>query len=462
MRDESNKIAIKRLVDIALLMIIFIIPLTVESAGNISFFCMSSFLINGLLFIIGIYRSNRKHAISMSLIYWVFMFFFMYFAPVIQYITDMYPWRGFVTEGEAIYANMLILLFNLVFMFSCWGASKIKFVSVSKHNFTEWLCNGVEFKKKSSVFLSLIVVVITLYSLSKTGLSGIIVSRLEATQVFYSGNNSAIALVVESVVPAFVAYVVAEAAQKVVSKKENGVRFILLFICLLICFFPTVIPRYKVAVIYGVIFVTLFQKINKGSRFLWIFILGLFFVFPAMHAVRNVILLENIQVVIGEEFFESYTDGNYDAWRMIVSAIRYTEVYNVTFGRQLFGVLLFFVPSSMWSSKPIGSGALLIMTELGNNVFSNCSCPYIAEGFVNFGVVGVILFAVFLGFFVTKLDERFWNNLKSNNQKPVFSPYLFLVFMLFFIMRGDLLSGFAYICGFIVTGFILRPFSKRM
>ena len=461
MRSESNALVVQRWIDISLLLIIFLAPFAVGSGGNVSFFCLSTFLINGLLFITGIYLANSKYTISMELIYWVFMFFFMYFAPVVQYITDVYPWKAYVSEQEAMYANILILVFNVIFMLSCWGARRIKFVGVSNYNFTGWLCGGLQFKKRSRIVLTLIVVIAALYSVSKTGISGIVVSRLEATQVFYSGSSSAVELIVESLIPAFMAYVVAESAQNFITKKENAVRFIVLFVCLLVCFFPTVIPRYKVAVIYGVIFITIFPWINKGSRFLWIFIFGLFFVFPLMHAIRNVISFENIQNLIGREFLESYTDGNYDAWRMLVSAIRYNELQGITYGRQLLGVLLFFLPSSIWSSKPIGSGAFLIKTELGNDAFSNVSCPFIAEGYLNFGIVGIVVFAVVIGLVITKLDEKYWANMGSGDRKCSFSPYLFLVFMLFFMLRGDLLSGFAYVCGFVVTGFLLKPFAKK-
>ena len=79
---------------------------------------------------------------------------------------------------------------------------------------------------------------------------------------------------------------------------------------------------------------------------------------------------------------------------------------------------------------------------------------------MNFGIVGVLIFALTLSFLVTKLDSAYWNNAEKNNRRGLFAPYLFLVFMLFFVMRGDLLSGFAYVCGFVATGFMLKPFLK--
>lgn len=460
MKKGIKNATVGNLLVIGFLLIVFLAPFMSNVQENMDFACTLSFAVNGFLFVMGIYQANRRRSISMELIYWLFMFFFMYFAPFIQYRFNVYPWRGYVTEDEVLHANALVLLFNVLFAGGCWIARRTKVVGFPDTGFTGWLCSRLEFKNKSKIILTLIICACAAYSLSKTGLMGIFVSRSQAVQVFYSGDNSAVELIVESVVPSFMAYVVAEAAQSVVKKKEGCFRFILLFVCLLICFFPTAIPRYKAATIYGVVLVMLFPQVCKGSRFFWLFTIGLFILFPLLNSFRHIISQESIQSVINKGFFESYTDGNYDAWRMLVSAVRYNEAYGCTFGSQLLGVLLFFIPSAIWTSKPIGSGAMLIKTELGSQTFSNVSCPFIAEGYVNFGIIGIVIFALFLGILITKLDKKYWENI-GTNKNGMFAPYLFLVFMLFFVMRGDLLSGFAYLCGFVATGFLLKPFAKK-
>ena len=442
------------------LLMAFLAPFSFEDYSSFNFIYTLSFVVNGLFFILRIYRATRKNAISMDLIYWLFMFFFMYFSPVIQYRFKIYPWHGAVTGEELLQANAVVFLFNAFFLCGCYIVQRVKVTGLPNFGFQNWLCSGFEFKNRGKMILTLIMCVCAAYSLSKTGLVGIFVARAQAVQVFYSGNNSAIELIVESVIPSFMAYVVAEAAQSVAVKKEKWFRFILLFICLLICFFPTAIPRYKAATIYGVVFIVLCPFINKGANFFWIFTMGFFMVFPLLHALRNGISQDNIQNLLNTGFFESYTSGNYDAWRMLVSAIRHSKTYGCTWGGQLLGAILFFVPRSVWPTKPIGSGAMLIKKELGRDAFSNISCPFIAEGMVNFGLIGVALFALFLGTLLTKLDKTYWERFEKESKAVYFAPYLFLVFMLFFVMRGDLLSSFAYVCGFVATGFLLKPFSK--
>ena len=102
------------------------------------------------------------------------------------------------------------------------------------------------------------------------------------------------------------------------------------------------------------------------------------------------------------------------------------------------------------------------MDEFGSSTFSNVSCSFIGEGFVNFGFFGVIIFAFALGLLITTLDRKYWERFEIDNANGLFAPYLFLLFMLFFVMRGDFLSGFAYVCGFVITGYILKPFAKKV
>ena len=79
--------------------------------------------------------------------------------------------------------------------------------------------------------------------------------------------------------------------------------------------------------------------------------------------------------------------------------------------------------------------------------FTNLSCPLPAEGYVNFGILGVVVFAVHFSLIVSKADNVFWRG-RSVFMKIV---YPFVVPFVFFLMRGDLLSSFAYLFGFAVT-----------
>lgn len=458
-RIVNRKKVIYDMIAIAVLAMFVLLPLEVVRYREKSNLCIASFLVNGVFFLFGLFYARKKESISLGIVYWIFMFFFMYFAPLIQYLKSKFPWRGSFTDVEILTINTVIFLFNIAFLLGRFFAKKIKVIGFTNVNVSEFLCSDFSFGRKSRILMTLLACLMAGYSFSKTGLLGIVVSRVQATRVFYSGSNSAIELIVESVIPAFLAYIVAEAAQNVAARKEKPYRFILLLVCLLICFFPTSLPRYKTITIYGTVFLVMFPGLKKGAKFFWIFILALFFAFPIMNGFRHMLSMENLREVFDDGILSVYTDADYDAYRMLGSAISYTGNYGAEWGFPLLGALLFFVPRAIWPSKPGGSGAMLIRSEFGADTVSNVSCPYIGEGYLNFGFIGMILFGIFLGIWIYKLD-RFYHDFHKEKDYVVFSPYLFIVFMLFFMLRGDLLSSFAYLCGFVVTGFLLRTAAK--
>ncbi len=451
--------SVKDFFTLVALLLFAVAPILYFGTQGKSVLCLISFLFNGMIFVMGMHNAQKEKNLSLRTIYWIFMFFFMYFAPLIQYLLSTFPWRGSFTDGMILQINGVILLFNVFFLIGLMLADNVRALHSSKLSSAKYLSGDFEFGKPFRILFSCCVVLLAAYSFAKTGLIGIVVSRINAVKVFYSGNNSSVELIVDSVLPAFVAFVVAEAAQRFVEKKESGFRFLLLFLCMLISFFPTTLPRYKAATIYGSIFLVLFPKAKKGSNFFWIFMFGLFFAFPMLNAFRHVISRDSMQAIFEDGFFSVYTEADYDAYRMLGSSLMYCAEHGSTFGRQLLGTVLFFVPRAIWSSKPGGSGAMLIRDEMGNSVPSNVSCPFIGEGMVNFGIAGVILFALLLSIFIKAVDTNYTKTVLEKNEK-IFSPYFFVLFMLFFVLRGDLLSGFAYICGFIAVGYMLKLVAK--
>ncbi len=137
---------------------------------------------------------------------------------------------------------------------------------------------------------------------------------------------------------------------------------------------------------------------------------------------------------------------DYDAWSSLCRVMQYTGEQGTTHGRQLMGVALFFVPRSVWPDKPIGSGAFLFnQLDLG---FNNVACTFLAEGYINFGVVGSLVFAVLMALVIARYDSWFWR--RSSHQRFSLSRlfYFVAIGMLFYMLRGDLMSSFAYTAGF--------------
>lgn len=419
---------------------------------------------NGCFFGWMIYASLKKHAFSIELILWLFMFFFMFYAPLIQYTEQEFPWKGSLDHNDIIIASLLCLLFCVCFCvgkqlyntFSKDRKQPISIDAMAKH----FVYAPFSFSAPMKAVVAVVSLALAAVFLARNGISGIVVSRADAVNPFYSGGSSAIALLIDSCVPAFLAYGAAVSAQEFITNKKGFFLFALQLLCLLICSFPTAIPRYKMACIYAPLCIILFPRLKKKTAFFWSFVLALFFILPLLSRMRYSLDLDAAITILRENFMDAYLRGDYDAFRMLSGTVEYVGESGVTWGMQLLGSLLFFIPSSIWTGKPGGSGSLVIRSVLSNNAFSNVSCPFVGEGYINFGIVGVILFALVFGYLAKKFDSRYWRIAEERGAN--FSPYMYLVLLIFFMLRGDFLSSFAFIVGFMAIGYVMRVGSRLL
>ena len=76
--------------------------------------------------------------------------------------------------------------------------------------------------------------------------------------------------------------------------------------------------------------------------------------------------------------------------------------------------------------------------------FTNVSCPLIAESYIAFGLLGVALFAFVAGYVMQACDNAYGNYISNVGLAPARMVnqliYFPLCALVFFIMRGDLLS----------------------
>jgi hypothetical protein len=223
--------------------------------------------------------------------------------------------------------------------------------------------------------------------------------------------------------------------------------FVLIFSIALFFSSPTSMPRFQTAALYLAITLVFTKFLNRQYAIQIFTIFSLLVVFPFLDKFRN-FDRESFNLDYSLDFLNH---GHFDGYHNLSLVINNDLV---TYGYQFMTALLFFVPRSLWSEKGIGSGAH-ISNELGLS-FDNISMPYLAEGYINFGVFGVIMFMVFLGVLLTKIDNIFWNKSNLDFASAHSILYKLMIGMVFFIMRGDLLSSLAYTIGLIISFYIVH------
>ena len=191
---------------------------------------------------------------------------------------------------------------------------------------------------------------------------------------------------------------------------------------------------------------------KTSLKFIIVFFIGFIVVFPLVNVFRytavNEISFSTISSIISN-LPNEFLKGDYDSFAMIINTMLHTKEYGISGGFQLLGVLLFFIPRSIWPGKPFGSGYTVRLAQ--GEQFKNVASPLIAEGLINFGFIGVMVFGFLAGKLVSGVDNMYWRQVKEGDGDPtyLYVLYPFLLSMFFFINRGDMMSTVSYAIGHI-------------
>lgn len=241
---------------------------------------------------------------------------------------------------------------------------------------------------------------------------------------------------------------------------KNYKFVLLLFIgfltILLILKNPLTEKRNALGPLYITLLFLFFRKyLSDNYKVLRFMFVSMVFFFPLMSIITHsryslsqmiakpILLYKNIEYLSVADAFNSL---HYDAYPNFLATIDYFDNKTIVYGEQLLCSLFFFVPRSIWESKPDTTGFVVGNYLIDKYKFNwdNLSNPYISEGYINFGFIGILLFAVIISFVFVKMIK--W--LQSGDiLKSIFAFY-FAIYLMYFL-RGDLTSGFAYIMAFL-------------
>ncbi|HEN9540378.1 O-antigen polymerase [Acinetobacter baumannii] len=421
-----NNIVFGVFLSIVFLSLIFLINLKLDFVGF-------TFFINVLSCVFFLTISLKKN-ISTLLFFYIFNLLFLALIPWFHYTNDSIIWALYsFSEDNYIKANFLIFFFNL-FIYLFYQVSPLLFknklfIQDKEPNFliSLALC-GVSF---SIIFYALD------FNLMKVFFRGV------EGDVYEEGNANpvlAIFVMLSRLLPAFILM------RYIVFKKYY--KSFIIFIFVLLCDFPTGIARFMVAFVYLPLLLCIVPSLKRSIRISLFIILGMVFIFPFLNQFRYFSFDQKISLIPDLSFF---SQGHFDAYQNFMEVLRLDFI---TYGYQLLGVFLFFIPRSFWPDKPVGSGYQMAIDN--NYAFNNISMPFIAEGYINFGYFGILLFAGVLGFFMRQIDLKFLKDSYSGSFS--YCKGVFLCAAIFFMLRGDLMSSFS----FLVSGIIAFLIAEKI
>jgi len=440
----------KRLFILLVLLIVFIllqISNTLPIQHRLLF--ITNFVV--LLFFTAFYLLNEKDFSPFIASYIVFSFLFFIIAPILQ-LDEYFKgksthfFNGLTYSNQLILkANLLIIIFHVFFLTTYFYLNsyykKPKEIIYNKNTpfyiLVFFIINIIVFIFKYDYLIAKIN--FTSYSSSTSKMSEILNGKFFfflpfaplILGIYYLKNNWN-------------------------SRKQN---FYIIYAIVILLFFlfllyknPLTEKRNALGPIYiSLIFILNPRWINTNFKMLSLLLFSLIVLFPLSSLIthsnkdlsemsfKEIVSYKNVKESVSNQF----TNLNFDAFLMVATTVDHVEKKGYSLGRQLLPSGLFFIPRAIWKSKPISSGQLM-----GQHIqkyhdkdkwFHNLAMPFVAESYLDFGIIGVILYAILLAFICLK----FVNWLKSNDPLRQVSAFYFSIHLIF-LLRGDLTNGFVY------------------
>lgn len=398
-----------------------------------------------LLFFICIYSLvtiyfRDKKSYSLYGVIWVFIFIFFGIAPLFQICSGIFPWSYEINNDLLLYGCFILIIGLIIFDFS--------YCLKIKSNMKIQELRVITKRGISDVILILLSLVSFLILAKFIGLKNLFYRNLYNSNLDFSTSGKSFTLILTYFVRFLPVCSFVVIFKK--SKKFFDIYTIISFILMIIAVFPLGLGRFEMATIYMGIALLLLKKFfqSRGKMIETILIFSLLFIFPGLTQLRyhsiseigGIARLFNI-----ENFTTSFSSGDFDAFSVFLRAIEVIDSHGASM-LSVLGVFLFFIPRSVWPSKPIPSGELI--ANLSGLSFGNISCPIFAEGYVNAGLFGLIIFAIIFGLISKYLDSKYK---VSSEYSLINLVYPFLLGFFFITCRGALMSCYAYTIGFVVS-----------
>lgn len=387
-----------------------------------------------------------KLPFSLNKVFNIFCLFFMGAAPLLQYLSGKFPFPWMQNSGDEYsfaICNTIIILGMILYHFIYQNRLGKDHLTNSGQGVMEINLN--RFKLPGMMFFFIVILI-------QYFISGNLWSRSAAEDNIVI-QNSSLNLLADKTLKGIVLYYCLAAIHLYKAGKINSAYLLAIISLAIITNFPAAVPRYWIATLYLGIILSWYKAffVQRKQLFNLLITGGLLIIFPLFNLTR-------IKKHVAEQIFSSWKNGrkgfyalfenafcgqDFDAYSSFRNTIIHVQQHGLFFGKQLSTTCLFFIPRTLWPGKSIGSGAIVNLPKPGSD-FTNYSSPLIAEGYIDFGIIGSLAFIALFAFLSSRYDRHYWKSGQKNLSTLLYPSF---IGMSFFMLRGDLLSSFAYTAG---------------
>lgn len=428
----------------ALLLIISILAMPLLDVYEKDIFIGVQFTVIAMITIMALVKENEMHSFSLTLCFFFFCYLFYYCAGIYQFTNDTFRWYLSPSMDDVIQGNFVVITGIISFIVGHFYHFRI--------NRKDTLSQKAKFHI-NRLGLLLLIFILFLYICYMFSFLSVVDLFKRATFSASDADNQAIGLLITSFRNGIALICCMTFIYLYKTKKTTlyliGMVASLVFALLAIP--PTGVARFLSGSFYGAIFLYSFPAFRRGRKFLILMFFFILIVFPLLNNFRYMDgnLLSVFDILNG--LSSNFQAADFDAYTMLLYTIQYVSDFGYSYGNQLIGTLTFFIPRSIWPTKPIGTGNMIVENML-IPINGNVSEPLFAEFYINFGYLGLVLFSIMTGCIFKTLDSLYWNHSSVGQYLKMIYPFLSLITI--FICRGDMMSTVSFTFGTIVTSFL--------
>ncbi|HXG29206.1 MAG TPA: O-antigen polymerase [Nevskiales bacterium] len=436
-------------------------------------FSAPAYLLAGLL----IYSSLRLTWIAfrglphpVSITFWLFVFIWCALAPLLQTLANRFP-RPYVHDADAALTGTLILWCGVLFYEL--GRFLLPYLSRARAN-----TRPLEFSIRTTLILSFVAIATSTVLIIVLGGPDVLMgSRGDINRFLFTRYEKSQALLLQSLLrgPPIIAlmalaYILIRHWRRVslAYRRWLMLALVLLLPVNLIANYPPALQRFWLgAIVLTYLFILLRWTRIKPALYIGLLSTGLILAFPALDAFRKAGATDNFLDNLSHEWSNSRDAlyrGDYDAYQQLLNSVVYVRQKGIMYGKNVFDSIFFWYPRRWYPTKHVGSGHH-VARHFGLR-FTNVAAPLWMEAYLAFSLMGVVCIFFLYGLFTGYLDRAFEQHVKHPD---VLSAPLWIVGFWagyqIYLLRGDLLSGIAYLsCPMLVLLLLVnwrRPTGKR-
>jgi len=406
-----------------------------------------------------------------EMIFWGYSYGFMGLAPLTQLRENAWPDTVPRIDNTYIAAGALIAIIGCCAFLA--GAGLENFTAMGRPRQAANRTHGVvkqvfTINYSRCMLLCAFAVLVDIYFLSQTGWLQFLLSREDATEAAAAAWPSAIHLDVMvgacsdmALLVAFIALMrFRNEAKKALRWGENVSSAVMrsnkvLIVIIGILLADTMNPLSNARQFAGTAILaagTAFGLLTTRHRFRVAscgFLAGMFVIFPLADAFR----FSREAELKATNPIQALLSGDYDSFASLMNGYLVAAREGIVPGKQFSGVLLFWVPRSIWTHKPLDTG-LYIAGERGYS-FTNLSSPLWIELYLNGGWVLLIVGMFALGFGLHRWDTRLDAQFDVYRMPGLLG--CILPFFMMILLRGPLLQATTFFVFILVFSAFVQP-----